>query len=781
MHGFSKLHASLTTAALVVSLLLGAPSLASAQSTGVVPGNLRAYSTIHSIGLEWHVTGDGNHNASATVEYRAQGSEAWRDALPLVRVDNNGANMLAGSVLFLEPGTLYDVRVSLSDPDGGADSRMVAVATRALPTLPLGGRTFHVVPGTGGGQGSSSDPFKGIAAAQAVAQPGDVFLLHTGAYGGRIRFAKSGTAQKHVVWKAAGDGEVRMDGVDIAASHVWVEGVTVRNQSFAMLSSGAPENVVVIRCAFYNNHYGLHLSGGGKDWYIADNTIVGDTPYTTGSFSGEGIDLAKTGGHTVAHNSITNVADGISYPSTNVDIFGNDIFDTSDDGIEADNGLANVRIWGNRIHNAAHNGITFQPQSGAPWYIIRNQIIGNMEGAFKFRTTDRFVLMHNTIVSGGRTSDDAMICCNEHHLLNAIARNNLWISARGGQIWGFGTFSKDWRTDLDFDGFDWGASTRPFAYQGLTYRDLPSFAAASGLERHGVHVSRDTCFETFDVPGPAPTPIPPQVLSLQPGCAAMDAGVALPNINDGFAGAAPDMGAYEYGLPAPVFGPRAAVVDVPPPPAPAPTPAPTSDTTPPTARITSPSGNVWTGSSILIAASATDNAALKHIELWGAGKVFATLPCSGTSCSGSSRWSTSALTTGAYQVHAVAVDAAGNRTLSTPILVYKNGTSPQVASGATGATAPTPAPPPTSTTGDATAPTAGITSPTGSVWTGNSIGVSASASDDVGLATITLWGNGVRFGTITCSGGSCSGTIRWTTGALPPVAPEATSGEVPFL
>ena len=43
-------------------------------------------------------------------------------------------------------------------------------------------------------------------------------------------------------------------------------------------------------------------------------------------------------------------------------------------------------MWGNRIHNAVHNAISFQPQSGGPWYILRNQIVGNLEVAFKFRS-----------------------------------------------------------------------------------------------------------------------------------------------------------------------------------------------------------------------------------------------------------------------------------------------------------------------------------------------------------------------------------------------------------
>ena len=66
------------------------------------------------------------------------------------------------------------------------------------------------------------------------------------------------------------------------------------------------------------------------------------------------------------------------------------------------------------------------------------------------------------------------------------------------------------------------------------------------------------------MPGPAPVPIPPQHMTLKAGCAGVDSGAILPNINDGFAGAAPDLGAYEVGQPLPAYGPRAAD----PPPAP---------------------------------------------------------------------------------------------------------------------------------------------------------------------------------------------------------------------
>jgi len=40
---------------------------------------------------------------------------------------------------------------------------------------------------------------------------------------------------------------------------------------------------------------------------------------------------------------------------------------------------------------------------------------------------------------------------------------------------------------------------------------------------------------------------------------AIDAGVAIPNVTDGFVGKAPDLGAYEYGVPLPHYGPRPTV------------------------------------------------------------------------------------------------------------------------------------------------------------------------------------------------------------------------------
>ena len=61
------------------------------------------------------------------------------------------------------------------------------------------------------------------------------------------------------------------------------------------------------------------------------------------------------------------------------------------------------------------------------------------------------MFLHNTFVHWG----DLPPLGGAHGQLLSISRNNLWIWLNDGQIWWWiGT--PDWRTDLDYDGFDLG-------------------------------------------------------------------------------------------------------------------------------------------------------------------------------------------------------------------------------------------------------------------------------------------------------------------------------------
>src|SRR5579871_1003607 len=116
--------------------------------------------TLLNLGFEWGIRGDANRNASVAVRFRAVGDGDWREALPLVRI--GGENVyrrrenldyivpdgFAGSILNLKPGTEYECRFQLSDPDGvsGERERTVRVRTRSEPQPFAGGRTLHVYP-----------------------------------------------------------------------------------------------------------------------------------------------------------------------------------------------------------------------------------------------------------------------------------------------------------------------------------------------------------------------------------------------------------------------------------------------------------------------------------------------------------------------------------------------------------------------------------------------------------------------------------------------------------
>jgi hypothetical protein len=163
-------------AALLLTLLCTAPARAETATTS---GRLVVDApTLTAIGVEWVITGDDNRNAQVTVSYRRKGEQAWKKALPLLRIHHevvnsweppfrpvdptpanpNGerenpwhydtGNMFAGSILNLDADTDYECRFQLSDPDGvsGEKEKIITVHTRKEPQPAAGGRVFHVYP-----------------------------------------------------------------------------------------------------------------------------------------------------------------------------------------------------------------------------------------------------------------------------------------------------------------------------------------------------------------------------------------------------------------------------------------------------------------------------------------------------------------------------------------------------------------------------------------------------------------------------------------------------------
>ena len=172
------------------------------------------------LGVRWLIHGDDNKNAAVSLEYRKAGAEAWKKALPLFRVESaacrkkppEGAWLFAGSVFDLEEGTEYELRLVLNDPDGGEAEKVVRARTRKEPFAPPDMRVRHVVPGSGGGDGTEGNPFRGLNGAAQAAKPGDLFLVHKGVYPATWTVKTSGTEARPIVWRGAGDGEAVIDG-----------------------------------------------------------------------------------------------------------------------------------------------------------------------------------------------------------------------------------------------------------------------------------------------------------------------------------------------------------------------------------------------------------------------------------------------------------------------------------------------------------------------------------------------------------------------------------------
>src|SRR5690349_13413576 len=146
------LRTALFAASLLLSLQLASSVRASSavqNSNAVSPGEfLIDPPTLINLGFEWFIEGDANRNAAVEVSYRkkGEGEPPWKKALPLLRLQNEeifqgdrlhviSPNMFAGSILDLEPGTEYEARFVISDPDGvrGEAQKIVTVRTRPEP------------------------------------------------------------------------------------------------------------------------------------------------------------------------------------------------------------------------------------------------------------------------------------------------------------------------------------------------------------------------------------------------------------------------------------------------------------------------------------------------------------------------------------------------------------------------------------------------------------------------------------------------------------------------
>ncbi len=262
-------------------------------------------------------------------------------------------------------------------------------------------------------------------------------------------------------------------------------------------------------------------------------------------------------GHVVAYNRIHGFADAVdTFPSKEcaaIDFHNNEITVMTDDGIEMDYSLRNTRCFHNRMTNV-YQGITNQPVYGGPVYIFRNALYNVCGEPFKLHNgTSGTWMVHNTIVKKGMPNTTY----GGDLVSNCISKNNLFIGTEGK--YGYESTNKMSHCDFDFDGYGGGPWRDFLKWNSKRYKTMEQVRKEAPVYKNIVKVGVENLFATGikqPADGKQQFKIASNDLRLKEGSDAVDAGMHLPGLNDGFKGKAPDLGAYEMGSPLPHYGPR---------------------------------------------------------------------------------------------------------------------------------------------------------------------------------------------------------------------------------
>jgi hypothetical protein len=206
----------------LLGILFGAygvsDSLVQASATAPTMANMELYGTFNSMGviITLDVSDDPDRDAISNLEYRLPGESIYRQGFPLTRV---AETRFVGSLFWLEPGSIYDVRVSFSDPDHDPIHGVVLTgssSTRAEITIPLASHSYYVSPNGSGTGCSHASPCQ-LEEGLNQAQPGEEVILRGGTYyQGELFLPRSGVAGAPIVIRSFEGESAIFDGGDPA-------------------------------------------------------------------------------------------------------------------------------------------------------------------------------------------------------------------------------------------------------------------------------------------------------------------------------------------------------------------------------------------------------------------------------------------------------------------------------------------------------------------------------------------------------------------------------------
>jgi hypothetical protein len=519
--------------------------------TGTGENGLKSVSTFHSIGLYWTPPSSPGA-AGCTVQYRKQGETAYKPGFAMWYDSRN--KECRGSLVELDPGSSYDIQVGMP---GQAPAATITAKTWD-EQFPIA-KTITVDSKTG-----------------------------------TLNVTESGTATGYVLYQAAPgaviDGGSAAQAINVDASYVIVRGFTVKGGANGIQIQPGRHDVVVEQNDVSGwgrlnntNSAGWKIgvdedsgitakcySAAGAYRMIVQRNKVHDPRYGANSWDWghpagpTGISFYECGDNNVIrYNEVTSSNQQHYYndaigggnndskkgsPGADSDIYGNIAANSMDDGIEAEGGGRNVRVWGNYVDVAAV-GIATTPVSVGPIYVFRN--VYNRSRQLYLKPTDsdernnafksgswsgfgdgRRYVFHNTVLQQKATDGSQYTLGaaggisasgSNEPLTNTVSRNNIlhvfkdWWSTFAAPASG---------NDLDYDLYNGGNEVGGQAHGKV---GVPVYATGNGWQSGSGGMY--------------------QLAPTSPG---YGAGVALPNFNNKYA--KPDMGAHQSGAPAMKFG-----------------------------------------------------------------------------------------------------------------------------------------------------------------------------------------------------------------------------------
>lgn len=484
-----------------------------------------------------------------TIEVSQQDRE-FQPAHSFVRYDRNH---LATSLFGLTPDTRYRIRI------GGKVIR--EFHTKKEFVLPRAQREVRV------------STMQSLQAAVDSAQPGTTILVSPGTYRGQLTIARSGTIQAPIVirgdieedilptWERKGfpviDATGHETGILIeGASHVILDTLQVRNAQKHGVYLLRASDCIVQRMQIYDNGtWNLIVSKGGvtAGRHLIQYNHIADLVHGKFSFDYRGAkDVTYYGiiqdnqggwGTTIRGNYVDGHVDGISpsgdehelkhipenYPDVlsrwinrEVDVYDNTIVNHRDDAIEGDGVCVNLRVFRNYIRRA-QNATSIAPVGPGPVFFVRNIFAEYNESGVKLNTGDGRGTIRNVFYY--------------HNTYVPWKYNRLGILT----IWA-GTPSKN----IVFRNNIFTGDTRAISFQGLAHQpdmDYDLWHAQGTGEVRSRFKDGGLQWETHGLfANPRLTP----EYHLERNSPAIDKGVRIPGINDGWHGMNPDLGAYEF-------------------------------------------------------------------------------------------------------------------------------------------------------------------------------------------------------------------------------------------